>query len=140
MKNTLLSETCEYEVPTNFGPDYSPKTPEVVSQRNFLPECKTNEPEQVLKNMIPCGINVIPRTPFHDGAALDKKETNEPQKSPQNSSQENKIKTNFIPCGMNIPRTPFNGKSVENAGKSELFLQLRKVLPNSRRKIILMRN
>ena len=38
MKNALFSETCEYEVPTNFGEDYSPRTPEVVSQRKVLPE------------------------------------------------------------------------------------------------------
>ena len=72
--------------------------------------------------MIPSGSKIIPRTPFHGGAALDKEETTEPQKSTQNSSQENKIKANFIPCGLNIPRTPFNGKdmtkSLEDAGKS----------------------
>ena len=75
--------------------------------------------------MIPCGSKIIPRTPFHGGAALDKEEMTEPQKCTQNSSQENKIKANFIPCGLNIPRTPFNGKdmtkSLEDAGKSELF-------------------
>ena len=36
--NPIFSETCEYEVPTNFGADYSPRTPEVVSQRKVLPE------------------------------------------------------------------------------------------------------
>jgi len=122
-----IEETCEYEVPTNFGADYSPRTPDVVSQRKVLPEDepivskiatliqKTEEEskkEQVLENMIPCGSKIIPRTPFHGGAALDKEETTEPQKSTQNSSQENKIKANFIPCGLNIPRTPFNGKDM----------------------------
>ena len=38
MKNALFPETCEYEVPTNFGADYSPRTPDVVSQRKVLPE------------------------------------------------------------------------------------------------------
>ena len=75
--------------------------------------------------MIPCGSKILPRTPFHGGAALDKEETTEPQKSTQNSSQENKIKANFIPCGLNIPRTPFNvkdmTKSLEDAGKSVFF-------------------
>lgn len=126
-KHNPISETCEYEVPTNFGADYSPRTPEIVSQRKVLPEDepivskiatliqKTEEEskkEQVLENMIPCGSKIIPRTPFHGGAALDKEETTEPQKSTQNSSQENKIKANFIPCGLNIPRTPFNGKDM----------------------------
>ena len=38
MKIALFSETCEYEVPTNFGADYSPRTPEIISQRKVLPE------------------------------------------------------------------------------------------------------
>ena len=115
-------------MPTNFGPDFSPRTPEVVSLQTFSKKTEDeSKPEQVLKNMIPCGTNIIPRTPFH-GGALDKGETNEPQKSPNYISLENKIKTNnLIPCGMNIPRTPFNGKdttkSVEYTGKSE-FLKI----------------
>ena len=69
-----------------------------------------NEPvpsDKVLKNMIPSGKNIIPRTPFH-GDALDKEA--EVEKSPSKSVIQNDRKqTNFIPCGKNIPRTPFVG-------------------------------
>ena len=93
---------CDYEVPTKFGPDDSPRTPEIDKQR--LPKRKKSEErEKISKNMIPCGKNVIPRTPFNGGVAEKKEE--DTNKSPKPLRV--KDMKNFIPCGKNIPRTPF---------------------------------
>ena len=100
---------CDYEVPTKFGPDYSPRTPEIDKQR--LPKRKISEErEKISKNIIPCGKNIIPRTPFNDGIAEKKEEdTNKSPKPPKVRDMKN-----FIPCGKNIPRTPFlrNDKNI----------------------------
>ena len=90
--------------------------------------------------MIPCGKNIIPRTPFHG----DMEKEAEVEKSPSKSLVQNadRKQTNFIPCGKNIPRTPFVG--ADNAttkadGKLNMIYELRltNFCPNSTLKYLL---
>jgi len=108
---------CDYEIPTKFGPDDSPITPRVSNQ--------------ILKNIIPCGENIIPRTPFNGVSVQDKKDSTESSESPKATVQIVKDMKNFIPCGKNIPRTPFlkNDKSIAVEDSTCVELQSVKTFP-----------